>query len=89
MKAKRFKRIICWFLLMPLALVAIALLVIYAKQDAIVQSQIDSLNESFEGEIAVGDVHLAPFESFPYISLKVDDVLIKESKAEDAKSSKG
>ncbi len=84
MKAKRFKRIICWFLLMPLALVAIALLVIYAKQDAIVQSQIDSLNKSFEGEIAVGDVHIAPFESFPYISLKVDDVLIKESKAEDA-----
>ena len=38
-----------------------------ARQDAIVQSQIATLNQSYVGEIAVGDVHLAPFKNFPYI----------------------
>lgn len=84
MKAKCLKRILFWFLVVPLLLVFIALLVVYAKQDIIVQAQITSLNENFEGEIAVGDVHLAPFESFPYVSLKIDDVVIKESKHADA-----
>jgi len=54
------------------------------RQDAIVQSQIASLNASFEGKITVGNVHLAPFENFPYVSLKVDDVTVHESKKAEA-----
>ena len=45
---------------------------------------IASLNEEHQGLIEVGDVHLEPFENFPYISLKIDDVRIYETKAEDA-----
>ncbi|MEQ8548654.1 MAG: AsmA-like C-terminal region-containing protein [Cyclobacteriaceae bacterium] len=57
---------------------------VYLKQEAIVQSQISTLNKSYNGQIAVGEVHLAPFTNFPYVSLKIDDVTVHESKDEDA-----
>jgi len=84
MTAKQVKRTLFWVLLVPLVATATVLLVAYARQDAIVQSQIASLNASFEGKITVGNVHLAPFENFPYVSLKVDDVTVHESKKAEA-----
>lgn len=60
------------------------MLLAYAKQDAIVQSQIEALNKTYSGQISVGDVHLAPFTNFPYISIKVDEVAISESKSSNA-----
>jgi hypothetical protein len=60
------------------------LLLAYLKQDTIVNSQIESLNESYKGKISVGDVHLAPFNNFPYITLKVDEVKVYESKMVNA-----
>jgi hypothetical protein len=84
MTAKQIKRTLFWVLLVPLVVTATVLLVAYTRLDAIVQSQIASLNASFEGKIAVGNVHLAPFENFPYVSLKVDDVTVHESKKAEA-----
>ncbi|MCH2200023.1 MAG: AsmA-like C-terminal region-containing protein [Flavobacteriales bacterium] len=80
MKRKLLRRLFLWGIGLPILLVAIVLVVVYFKQDAIVQSQIASLNETYDGKISVGDVHLAPFESFPYVSLKIDDVKVLESK---------
>lgn len=84
MKALRIKRFLLWLLTLPIALLAVALLVAYFNQDSIVQSQLSALNEGHEGRIVLGDVHLAPFENFPDISLKIDDVAVFESKAQNA-----
>lgn len=80
MKMKHIKRLFFWCLVVPFTLILVGILIAYAKQDAIVQGQIASLNSSFEGQITVGDVHLAPFENFPYISLKIDSVTVHETK---------
>ena len=56
----------------------------YLKQDAIVQSQIEELNFNYKAKIVVGGSHLAPFENFPDIAVKIDDIKIYESKNLDA-----
>ncbi len=87
MKRNRFKTKKFWLrftgiiLLLPILVFAILLLVIYWKQDAIVQSSIESMNEHHKGLLTIGDIHLAPFENFPDISIKIDDVHIYEEKA--------
>ena len=84
MKVKQLRRIFIGVILVPVVLLSSIILVAYLKQDAIVQSEIKSLNTTYTGKISVGDVHLAPFTNFPDISLKVDDVHIYETKDVDA-----
>lgn len=81
---KFWKRFLILTILLPILLFGILLLVIYYKQDAIIQAEVDAMNKTHKGLIVVGDTHLAPFENFPYISIKIDDVTIYESKADDA-----
>ena len=69
---------------LPILLFGILLLIVYVKQDDIIQGEIDAMNKNHKGLIVVGDTHLAPFEDFPYISIKIDDVKIYETKTEDA-----
>ena len=83
MRTQRIKRMLIWFLLIPALVLSTIIVVIYFKQDTIVQSQISKLNNNFQGKIAIGDVHIAPFTNFPDISLKVDDVTVHESKDAD------
>ncbi len=83
MKMRIIGRFLIWFLAGPVFLLTIAILIVYVKQDAIIQSQISKLNASFKGQISAGDIHLDPFSNFPDISLKVDDVIVKESKTKD------
>jgi len=64
----------------PAFVLSIALLILYAKQDQLIQAEIISLNQSYEGKIAIGGTHLEPFANFPYISIKVEHVSISESK---------
>lgn len=84
MTSKLIKRSLLWAFGLTLAVVFSLFLLAYAKQDAIVQSQIEALNKTYSGQISVGDVHLAPFTNFPYISIKVDEVAIFESKISNA-----
>jgi hypothetical protein len=84
MKVKFFKWIVFLMVVIPLILFATVLMIGYVRQDAIVQSQIATLNNQFQGKIAVGDTHLAPFANFPDISIKINDVRISESKAAEA-----
>ncbi len=39
------------------------------------------MNQHHKGLLKIGDIHLAPFENFPDISIKIDDVHIYEEKA--------
>ena len=84
-KSSRFwKRVALFSLVIPLLMFAGILLVFYFSQDAIIQSQIEKLNKEHKGQISVGDSHLSPFKSFPYTSVKIDDVKILESKEDTA-----
>ena len=84
MKRKKIWWIFFFAILIPISLLGIALVYVYQNQDAIVQAEIDALNQGYQGKISIGETHLAPFENFPYISIKVDSVRVFESKQEDA-----
>lgn len=71
------------FLIVFLFLI-VGVILLYSKQDSIVQSQLEVVNEGFQGEVELGDSHLAIFEKFPYVSLKVDDVRVREFKKEES-----
>ncbi|MGB5981750.1 MAG: AsmA-like C-terminal region-containing protein [Nonlabens sp.] len=79
-KVKFLKRLILWAFVLPLLTFGMVLWVAYAKQDRIVQSQIAEINKNYAGQISVGDSHLAPFENFPDVSIKIDNVAVYESK---------
>lgn len=80
MKLKRIGSVLFGVLMLLVFLFISIFFLAYFKQDAIVQSQITSMNESHRGHVSVGDVHIAPFDNFPYLSLKVDDVKVFENK---------
>ena len=67
MKTKQIKRLVSGVIGISIALLSVIIVVAYVKQDAIVQSQIKSVNTTYSGRISVGDVHLAPFSNFPDI----------------------
>jgi hypothetical protein len=84
MKTKLLKRIVLWVLIVPFVVFVAILFIAYEKQDAIVQSQIATLNTTYKGKITISDSHLSPFASFPDISIKLDDVAVHESKEANA-----
>lgn len=77
---KFWRRLIIWSLIAPVILFFTVVLIVYWKQDAIVQKLISDLNEDFVGEIEIEDSHVSPFENFPYISIDLDNVKIFEDK---------
>ena len=73
------KRIL-WALSIPIVLFSALILTIYLKQDEVIQSQLNTMNEGHEGLLEIGDTHLALFDNFPNISFKIDDVKVYETK---------
>ena len=71
---------------LPILLLTIALSILYFKQHDLIQAEIEALNKGYKGKIEIGRTHLKPFANFPYISIKIDDVGILESK--DSKAEK-
>lgn len=85
LKRKKFwKRFALLVVGLPVLLFTVVLLIVYFKQDAIIQGEIDAMNASHHGYIEIGDTHLAPFENFPDISIKIDHVRVWEHKYDDA-----
>lgn len=81
MKIKKiWKRILLGIILIPLVLLGALVLYIQSQQTEILQSEIAKLNKEHQGLIKVGDSELSLFENFPYISIKVYDVKIFETK---------
>ena len=81
---KRILWLISAIIILPIILFSIVLISLYAKQDTIIQAQIASLNKGHKGMVVAGKTHLSPFQNFPYISIKVDEIRVSESKAKDA-----
>jgi len=77
---KFWRRLLLWLIVVPTLLFFTLILIVYWKQDAIVQELISRLNEDFTGEIEIEDSHVSPFENFPYISINLDNVKIFEDK---------
>ncbi|MDB2408425.1 AsmA-like C-terminal region-containing protein [Crocinitomicaceae bacterium] len=85
LKTRKFwYRFIGFGICTPILLFSILILVVYLNQDKIIQAEIDALNKGHKGKITIGDTHLEPFKNFPYISIRVDDVRVLESKLTDA-----
>lgn len=80
----RWKRLILFGALLLIVFNGVLFFVLYQKQDALVQGEIAALNQRYQGSIAVGNVQIAPFKNFPYISIKVDSVQVYESKEPNA-----
>ncbi|RNC86208.1 MAG: hypothetical protein ED556_07880 [Winogradskyella sp.] len=84
LKRKKLWKLLLYIGLIPLLVLSIIFAYIYSKQDAIVKSQISKLNENHAALITVGESNISLFKNFPYVSVKVSDLEIFESKAEDA-----
>ena len=70
----------CTLLLIPTLLLTVLIAIIYYKQDAIVKELITHFNADFEGSIHLKDSHISLFESFPYISIDLEDLQLYEGK---------
>ncbi|MCH2234211.1 MAG: AsmA-like C-terminal region-containing protein [Crocinitomicaceae bacterium] len=77
---KFWRRLTIWLILFPILLFTTVVIIVYVKQDVIVQELITKLNEDFVGEIEIEDSHVSPFENFPYISIDLDHVKLYEDK---------
>jgi hypothetical protein len=81
LKRWRFwRRFLIWSIVTPILLFFTLVIVLFLKQDQIVQELITDLNKDFVGEIEIEDSHISPFEAFPYISIDLDHVKIYEDK---------
>lgn len=80
-KTKKFwKRFVLYLIVTPMLLFSLVVLIVYWKQDALVQELIATLNKDFKGEIRISDSHVSPFENFPHISIDLENVRIYEAK---------
>lgn len=85
MKLRKFwKRILVVLLLVPFLLVGGLILYIQNNQSEIIKEEVAKLNKEHKGLIRVGESELSLFANFPYISIKVDDVQILETKEDNA-----
>ncbi len=85
MKLKKFwKRILLVLILAPILVVGGLMLYVQSNQSEIIKGEIAKLNQEHKGLIRVGRSDLSLFGNFPYISIKVDDVQIFETKEDNA-----
>ena len=80
---KLMKRLVIWLVIIPILLFFSVVLVVYWKQDKIVQNLITSFNEDFTGKVEIEGSHVSPFENFPYISIDLEDLELFETKKTD------
>lgn len=83
-KRKFWLRLIVLSILLPTLLFGALLLYIHRAQKEIIQENINALNEQHEGRILVADSKLSLFGNFPYISMKLYDLEVYETKADNA-----
>ncbi|MGH1383701.1 AsmA-like C-terminal region-containing protein [Kordia sp.] len=85
MKIKKlWKRILLGLIIVPLLLLGGLILYVQSYQSEIIKEEIAKLNKEHKGLIRVGESELSLFGNFPYISLKVYDFQIFETKEDNA-----
>lgn len=78
--SKFWKRIVILALLVPVVLFCSVTLILFWKQDAIVQHLLSTVNKDFRGRLEIEDSHISPFVNFPYVSIDLDHVKVYEDK---------
>ena len=58
--------------------------VLYSRQDEIVQELLTKANADFKGEVKLTGSHISLFQNFPYISIDLENLSVKETKADSA-----
>ncbi|MDT0621565.1 AsmA-like C-terminal region-containing protein [Croceitalea vernalis] len=81
---KRWKRILLAIILVPATAIALVLLYVQSNQAEIIKGEIALLNQEHKGLITIGNSNLSLFGNFPDLSIKVYDVQIFETKADNA-----
>ena len=85
MKRKKFwKRILAVLIVAPMLVLGGIVLYIQNNQSKIIKDEVAKLNKEHKGRISVGESDLSLFANFPYISIKVDEVQIFETKEANA-----
>lgn len=85
-RSKRFWRRIAYFGIGgPILLTSILVMIVYVKQDEIVQSLLGDMNKDFKGKTEIKDSHISLFANFPYISIDLEDFKVYETKDEGQK----
>lgn len=83
-RRKFWMRLFFLIVLLPIVLFSFILFYVLKNQDELIQNEINAMNKEYKGTIKVGDTHLDPFQYFPNVSIKVDDVKILETKEENS-----
>lgn len=85
-KSKKFwKRFVMYLIITPVLLFSLIVLIVYWKQDALVQELVATLNKDFKGEIKIAGSHVSPFANFPHISIDLENLQIYEGKGSTQK----
>jgi len=85
LKKRRFWwRFIALAIVLPISLLGALLLYIHNAQKDIIADEITALNQQHKGLIVLADSKLSLFGNFPYISMKLYDLRIYETKADNA-----
>jgi len=83
---KFWRRTALLVIFIPLVLFGITIGILYWKQDAMVQQLVEELNTDFTGSLEIGGSHIAPFETFPYVSIDLEHVKMYENKSKDTEA---
>ncbi|MEL6484879.1 MAG: hypothetical protein AAFP96_08550, partial [Bacteroidota bacterium] len=81
---KRWKRILLALIFLPILSIAGLLLYVQSNQAEIIKAEIATLNQEHQGLITVGNSTLSLLGNFPDISIKIYEVQIFETKADNA-----
>jgi hypothetical protein len=82
MKSKKILLILVFSIILIVPTAAIILL--YSQQKTLTQKAIGILNEQFVGELVVKGSHIAPFASFPYISIDLEQIVFFDGKSTES-----
>ncbi|MCU0321157.1 MAG: hypothetical protein MUE72_02000 [Chitinophagaceae bacterium] len=80
----KLKKIFIYSLLSFLCLLIILSTIVYYKKDAIIASVLEYANADFKGLIQIKDANISAFKTFPYISVKLNEFHLYETKEIDS-----
>lgn len=83
-RRRRWRRLLKAVILTPIIVITVLTIILYAKQDQIVQHLIETANADFHGKVGIKDSHISLFANFPYISIDIEGLTIHESKSDSA-----
>jgi hypothetical protein len=83
MKSKKIRTLLI-LLFLIVVIPTISMILLYSQQKSITQKVVGIMNEQFEGKLIIRDSKIAPFASFPYVSIDLKGIVFFESKDTDS-----